>query len=351
MLDGPLSPNAHLEIAPQILAHFERPDDAVLGADGALYVSDGKRILRCESPDFSQAREWARFDQAVSALAVLPDGGLVAALEGEGLRLLDQQGIVRHSLGNSGDRALRCITALAVTRSGHIYFCDASQFSPSGDWLQDLMSTRAPSGAIFVADPHLRRAELKVDGLAWPNGLALADDDKALWFNEAWNHSLSRMDVASGQSRVVQPNLAFYPARLRADSQGNLWQACFALRSPLVEFVLREHAYREDMIATISPDLWIGPSLRAGVDCREPAQFGSLKKLGIHKPWAPARSYGLVVKFSPRGAPSQSWHSRVDGSRHGVTSVCPLPDGDVLAVSKGHGLLLRLSASRSHQGE
>jgi hypothetical protein len=151
------------------------------------------------------------------------------------------------------------------------------------------------------------------------------------------------MDVTTGRSREVQPNTAYYPARLRADASGALWQACFALRSPLVEFVLRERAYREEMIATISPEFWVGPSLCAGADSREPSQFGSLRKLGIHKPWAPARSYGLVVKLSPRGEACQSWHSRVDGSCHGLTSVCPLKDGRVIAVSKGHGKLLWLT--------
>ncbi len=342
MLDGPLSPNADLDAAREVAPGFDQPDDVVEGADGALYVSDNKSILRCEPPNFAEVSVWARFEQRVSALAVHPGGGLVVGLTGNGLCLLDAQGTPGARLHRAGDRSLDCVTALAVAADGGIYIANGSQHSNSSQWLQDLMSVRAPSGGIFLADSELRTAEIKMSGLAWPYGLTLTDADNKLWFNQAWSHALSYVEVSTGNSRAVQSNTAYYPARLRADVSGTLWQACFALRSPLVEFVLREATYREEMIATISPELWVAPSLRAGADCREPAQFGSLRKLGIQKPWAPARSYGLVVKLSSRGEPRQSWHSRVDGSCHGLTSVCPLTDGRVIVVSKGHGKLLWL---------
>jgi sugar lactone lactonase YvrE len=342
MLDGPLSPKTDLDGAREVASGFDQPDDVVVGADGALYVSDNRSILRCEPPNFAEVSVWARFEQRVSALAVHPGGGLVVGLDGNGLCRLDAQGTPGTSLRCAGDRPLNCVTALVVAADGGIYIANGSQHTNSHEWLQNLMSARGSSGGIFLADSELRTAEIKMSGLAWPYGLTLTDAGNKLWFNQAWSHALSYVEISTGSSRKVQSNTAYYPARPRADASGALWQACFALRSPLVELVLRESRYREEMIATISPELWIGPSLRAGADCREPAQFGSLRKLGIHKPWAPARSYGLVVKLSSRGEPCQSWHSRVDGSCHGVTSVCPLTDGRVIIVSKGHGKVLWL---------
>jgi hypothetical protein len=63
-------------------------------------------------------------------------------------------------------------------------------------------------------------------------------------------------------------------------------------------------------------------------------QVGELKQLGILKPWAPARSYGLVVRLDGEQEPQSSLHSRADGRRHGITS-CVEIGSRLLATSKG----------------
>ena len=69
---------------------------------------------------------------------------------------------------------------------------------------------------------------------------------------------------------------------------------------------------------------------------------GRIKKLGIQKPWAPPRSYGLVARLDFTGSALESLHSRVDGHMHGVTAVRQF-QGRTLAVLKGAGLLVELS--------
>ena len=53
-------------------------------------------------------------------------------------------------------------------------------------------------------------------------------------------------------------------------------------------------------------------------------QIGSVKALGIQKPWAPPRSYGLVIRLGEDGKPLYSLHSRVDGINHGVVAALEL---------------------------
>jgi hypothetical protein len=61
--------------------------------------------------------------------------------------------------------------------------------------------------------------------------------------------------------------------------------------------------------------------------------------MGVLKPWAPSRSYGLVIKLNADFEPILSLHSRADGSRHGTTSV--LEHSDTLFVaSKGGGVVV-----------
>ena len=51
-------------------------------------------------------------------------------------------------------------------------------------------------------------------------------------------------------------------------------------------------------------------------------------------PWAPARSYGLVARLDENWQPVASFHSRADGTRHGITSALEA-DGRLLAASRG----------------
>jgi hypothetical protein len=66
--------------------------------------------------------------------------------------------------------------------------------------------------------------------------------------------------------------------------------------------------------------------------------------MGILKPWAPARSYGLVIRLDAAWEPVKSLHSRADGDRHGVTS-CLEQTEELLISSKGGDVILSVQAS------
>jgi hypothetical protein len=86
---------------------------------------------------------------------------------------------------------------------------------------------------------------------------------------------------------------------------------------------------------------WIAPALSSGNSFLEPLQSGGVKTMGIHKPWSPTRSYGLVVKLDSDLRPVAGFHSRANGRRHGIASVIEA-DGRVLAASKGGNVILEI---------
>ena len=65
-------------------------------------------------------------------------------------------------------------------------------------------------------------------------------------------------------------------------------------------------------------------------------QIGGIKALGIQKPWAPPRSYGLLVRIDGEGDAIESLHSRVGGRYHGVTAACDTHRALVIAA-QGRG--------------
>jgi hypothetical protein len=116
----------------------------------------------------------------------------------------------------------------------------------------------------------------------------------------------------------------------------------FCARTPLVDFVLGEDVYRRQMTTSIDPDLWICPQLRSFAHVQEPLQWGALRQVGEIKPWAPPRSYGLVVKLDRTGMPVLSLHSRMGGRFHGIAAAAEL-DGSLYLLSLGENAVIRVT--------
>jgi hypothetical protein len=98
------------------------------------------------------------------------------------------------------------------------------------------------------------------------------------------------------------------------------------------------------MMKEIDPRYWVAPRLSSENTFLEPIQGAHIKTMGILKPWAPPKSYGLVVRIAPDGLPLYSLHSRVDGSNHGVVAAVEHGD-DLFVLAKGRKRILRLPVS------
>ena len=65
-------------------------------------------------------------------------------------------------------------------------------------------------------------------------------------------------------------------------------------------------------------------------------QGAHLKTMGVVKPWAPPRSYGLVIRLDAEGVPLYALHSRVDGVNHGIVAAVEM-DGALYRARQGAG--------------
>lgn len=335
ILDGALKPNNLLEDA-SVVAERNGLEDMVVGSDGEIYVACGRAVMKMSSK--GELTPVATHDHAITALAVLPDGALAVAL---GTSVVIDDGAGGHVVINHVDgRTLNAVTALHVAPDGSLLICDASATRPYSEWSHDLLE-KGRSGRLIRYDRASGRTTTLASGLGYAFG-ALVDGEGRTLVSESWRHQVDA--VKNGRTTPAIPALPGYPARISRAEGGGFWLALFSGRTQLVEFVLRESDYRREMMRTIEPRYWVAPALSSGVDFREPLQAGGVKQMGILKPWAPPRSYGLVVRFNEDFIPVYSLHSRVGGRHHGVVAVAQRGD-DLFVLSKGAARILRLSVS------
>ncbi len=318
-LDGPWLPNDRLETCARLAPDIAGPDGLAAG-DDMLYVASGPRILGLSGPGFDQVREVAGFDAPVACLAWDRRIGLVAGVSGTGLVVLAPEGgtkILRETAG----RPLHHPSGVAVDEAGGLLVTEGSARRAYEDWVWDLME-KGTSGRLLRFPPDGAPAAVLAEGLAFPIGVAQRPDDGMVLVAEAWRHRILGIPPSSpSRPQVVLDGLPGYPARIAAGADGGFALSFFALRTQLVEFVLREEAFRRRMMETIDPECWIAPSLSAVEHHLQPVQFGALRSQNIKKPWAPPRSYGLVVQLDAGLAPIASFHSRANGFNHGTSGL------------------------------
>ena len=337
--DGALKPDQRLEEASVVLESATTEDMATDGQ--SLFLADGQRILRL---DGSAATAVKTFDKPITALACLPGGGFAVALAGREVRVYAQIGDAEPRV-LFADSGMRAVNALAPTPDGALIATDGSSNLDVGDWARDLLE-RGRSGRVLRLDLKTRETRVLASKLRYAFGASAPGD--SILVSESWRHRVISI-APDGATHAVLDHLPVYPSRLSPASADGYWLTAFAARTQLVEFVLREPAYRRRMMAEIDPALWIAPRLRSGQSFMEPMQGAHLKTMGVVKPWAPPRSYGLVIRLSAEGLPLYSLHSRVDGIHHGVVSAIELA-GDLYVLAKGPGRVLKLPIAGIEKG-
>jgi hypothetical protein len=328
--DGALKPNQILENA-ETVAQLDAPED--LATDGkVLYIADGPAIRRNDGTNTADVR---RFDRSITALCCLPDGGIAVALDGREVQIFATPSAAAPTSTFTAP-SMNAINALAPGPNGTLIATDGSSVRPYRQWSHDLME-RGRSGRVLVLDVAGGSVRTVAAKTQFAFGACASGDN--ILFSESWRHRLVAI-TPEGRQKALLDNLPIYPSRLSPAASGGFWLTAFTARTQLVEFVLRENAYRRRMIAEIDPEYWIAPKLRSGQSFLEPMQGAHLKTMGVVKPWAPPRSYGLVIRLNEDAVPLYALHSRVDGVNHGVVAAAEM-DGSLYALAKGSGRLLR----------
>jgi hypothetical protein len=334
-MDGALRPNNDIEDAPQL--ELAAAPDNLISDGGEIWYSSGVNLqaIGGASRVYEAPVSCAAADGHGRAAIGLADGRVIIEHGGERVSVIEQL----------GDRRSVCPVALAFDGDA-LLLCEGSREHEPRFWQRDLMqrgSSGRGTGSVWRI-PSTGKPVCLADGLAWPYGV-LAEGNGNVVVSEAWRHRLLRLPQNGGVPVPVLADLPGYPARLCSAWGGGAWLAVFAPRSQLIEFVLREPGYRRRMMAEVPMAYWIAPALSSGRSFLEPLQGGAVKMMGILKPWAPTRSYGLVLKLDGGFQPVASLHSRSDGHRHGITSLL-VQGGRLIVASKGGDVIVEVDTTR-----
>jgi hypothetical protein len=343
-LDGAIRPNQALETA-ELVLEIKRPDN--LAFDGRrVFFSSGAAVLAFDpAQGATKAETLAVFESEVTCVAADRGGNLAVALD-DGTVLFAAGPREGQRISDPGARP-SCPTALLLNEKALIIAHGSRENSPLA-WKHDLMERNA-SGSVWQVDLGTTKPTCLADRLAFPYGVVL-NSNGSVAIAESWRHRIVAAPLSGdGVSAALLDHLPGYPARMTPAVGGGYWLCVFAPRSRLVEFVLLERDFCADMFREVEPDYWIAPSLSSGRSFLEPLQGGGIKQLGILKPWAPSRSYGLLIRLDANFHPIASFHSRADGTRHGVTSCVDLGDC-VMVACKGSDTIVRIDAGIRHGG-
>src|SRR5262249_36225275 len=147
-------------------------------------------------------------------------------------------------------RALAGLLSVTAAPDGRIFAVEGSAGRTPDQWRHDLMERRQ-NGRLIGCGAALDQANVVLGSLHYPYGGSIGADGK-LWFTEAWAHRMCRMSASStAQPEIVAQNMPGYPARLHPDGKGGFYLGVFARRTHLIEFVLKEDDFREEMISTM----------------------------------------------------------------------------------------------------
>jgi len=205
-------------------------EGVVVGADGAVYLSDVYHGVIYRIGREGGARVWARTG-APNGHKILADGThLVCDGKQRAVLRLDAAGKILGKAASEYDgKPLRAPNDLTLDQQGGFYFTD-----PGGSNAQN------PIGTVYYVDV---RGEIRLvaEGLAFPNGIALRPDGKTLLVGESNHNRILSYDVLApgkvGQVRVFAnlpvkqgEQIANEPDGICLDADGNLYVAHYGMR-------------------------------------------------------------------------------------------------------------------------
>ncbi len=215
----------------------EGPEDVLVDpSDGTVLtgLADG-RVLRV-APDDGTVTQVADTRGRPLGLEWLGDGRLLVCDARRGLLAVDlADGDVETLVTKAGGREVTFCNNAAVAADGSIWFSDSSLRFGIDDWKADILE-HGGTGRLLRRAPD-SSVDVVVDGLQFPNGVALAGSPQRMLLAESGSYSVSAVLPADGPVEAVPllTNLPAFPDNMATGTDGLVWVALASPRNPVVD--------------------------------------------------------------------------------------------------------------------
>jgi ribose transport system permease protein len=257
------------------LDRIEGPEDIILDRSNNLYtVNRNGSIIRFLAPNYERREEFARIGGRPLGMAMDRDESIIVCIAGMGVYGVRQDRSVFKITDETNrtwyrfkdDSRLWLADDLDIAADGKIYFSDATTRYDLSDWALDGFEGRG-NGRLVCYDPGTGKTRTVLSNLAFPNGVCISHDGRAVLWVSTWLCRIYRYWIAgekAGKLEIIADNLPGYPDNINRASDGKYWLALVGLRSPIYDLAMADPAFRTRMVKQIPPDEWLCPGINFG---------------------------------------------------------------------------------------
>ena len=229
--------------------------------EGRIYAGtkDG-RIIRYDK-DGGNPQVFVEIGGWPLGIAFDPSGNLIVCNGKNGLKSVAPDGTITVLTTEQGGVPFKNVDGMAIAPDGVIYFSDVSKKFTDDAYMDDLLEHR-PNGRLLVYDPATKETRVVLDGLYFPNGIAVAPDNSFLLLAEMGMYRVLRVNLSgpdAGTSEVLIDNLPGFPDGLAAGSDGIFWVTIVSPRDALADTVLFPHPFLRKVIRRLPAALMPAP--------------------------------------------------------------------------------------------
>jgi sugar lactone lactonase YvrE len=214
------------------------PEDVARGPDGRLYTGYGDgRIVRFPPDRPSAIETFVHTGGRPLGLAFDGAGDLLVADALRGLLSVTPAGDVTVLTDSVGGRRMVFVDDVDVAADGLVWFSDASMRFGIHDFVP-LLLERRPTGRLLTYDPRTHTTTVRLEGLAFANGVALGPGEAFVLVNESLAYRITRLWLKgpkAGRAEAFVEGLPASPDNVAFNGRDRFWVAHFMPRVAQLE--------------------------------------------------------------------------------------------------------------------
>lgn len=297
------------------------PEDAAIGADGALYITTGEGDILRRDPDGDMAVFAAGLGRPLG-IETGPDDALWTADAFRGLVRVTAEGTELMLTQTDDGMPIKYANSLDFAPDGAVWLSDASTKFGAQDWDGTLEASyleileHAGTGRIIRFDPATGSAQTMLADISFANGIAMGATGDWLLYVETGANAVRRLWIAgprAGEVEDVLTGLPGFPDNIKRDAAGGFLLALVSKRAPAADMA---------------------------------AEYPFLRRILQRLPaaWRPkAASYGFLIHLDEDGNVTETWQDP-DAGYPLITGAVRDADGALWVTSLSADSIARLPA-------